>query len=223
MKPQLLEYLIRECAKEVLSQIREEEETVGPAAPPADGQGTADQPPVPKEEPKSEEKPKEPETPPAPDLKGIVFINPRDKSKLQKINVGKVDDANLERSLHSLASRSAGSKVKIALSTIRAVKAAAQNPNTPVYLYIGQYDPNSEELFLMADNSLQVAKDSSIDPTLMSSGVSAISPETQFNPLAAGASSFAAHLQNQGHRQPVGLSELRSAIKTIVSEILDAE
>lgn len=47
VKKQLLEYLIRQCVKEVLEQVSEDE-TVGAASPPADGLGTAEQPALPK-------------------------------------------------------------------------------------------------------------------------------------------------------------------------------
>jgi hypothetical protein len=47
VKKQHLEYLIRECVKEILDQVSEE--TVGAPSPPADGLGTADQPALPKE------------------------------------------------------------------------------------------------------------------------------------------------------------------------------
>ena len=49
MKQELMENLIRYCAREVLAQIRENSgETKGAPAPPADGLGTAEQPPIPK-------------------------------------------------------------------------------------------------------------------------------------------------------------------------------
>lgn len=51
MKQELLEYLVRSCAREVLKQINENNgEFRGAAAPPADGQGTADAPALPKED-----------------------------------------------------------------------------------------------------------------------------------------------------------------------------
>lgn len=46
VKRQLLEYLIRECVREVLEQTSSE--TIGAPAPPAEGQGTADAPAIPK-------------------------------------------------------------------------------------------------------------------------------------------------------------------------------
>lgn len=51
MKQELLEHLIRHCIREVISQMNEaSDEIKGAAAPPADGQGTADQPAIPKQE-----------------------------------------------------------------------------------------------------------------------------------------------------------------------------
>lgn len=224
MKPELLEFLIRECAREVLTQINEGDQDIkGAAAPPADGQGTADQPAIPNEEPKIPEKPQQPETPPAPALKGMVFVNPKDKSKLQKVDIKSGDDATIERSLHALASRSAGAKVKISLSAMRAVKNAISNPNAALYLYVGQYDPQSEELFLMADNSLQVAKDASVAPEEMST-MSAPVSTTAFNAMAASPGEFANHLANQGYTQPTAVTEeLRKAIKAMVEKIMDAQ
>lgn len=45
MKQELLEHLVRLCVREVIDQV---DETKGAPAPPADGQGTADQPGIPK-------------------------------------------------------------------------------------------------------------------------------------------------------------------------------
>lgn len=174
MKPQLLEYLVRACTREVLKQLNEEAETKGAPAPPADGQGTADQPPVPKAEPAAaqpEAKPSQPETPKLKPIKGINVVNPREKSEIKPLDFrGKKDPASIERTLYSRASAMAGSKVKVALSTIRAVTKALENPNTPLFLYIGQYDPQSDELYLMADSSIDVAKDASVNPEELAAG-----------------------------------------------------
>lgn len=226
MKQELLEYIIRACAKEVLAQVNEgDPEIKGAAAPPADGQGTADQPEIPNtKEPVSKdlEQPETPDVPVSPELKGVVLISPRDKSKLQKVSLKGADDASLERELHKLAAQAAGSRVKTALSTTRLVRDAVRNPNTSVYLYIGKYDPQSNELFLMADKSLQVAKDSSVDPTEISSGVT---------PMAAGAfapslsTNVDAHLAGGGRtptREPVN-EDLKAAIKQMVNELLDSK
>lgn len=224
MKQELLEYLIRHCVKEVLSQVNEvNDETVGASAPPADGQGTADQPPVPKEKGAPEENPSEPETPAmpqSPNLKGVVFVNPKDKAKLQKLQIQGGNDAALERSLHQQASRVAGPNVKVALSTSRMVKDALKNPNTTTYLYLGKYDPNSEEIFLMADKSLQIAKDSSISPAEMTGA-----PASTFTPQdkIAGArddADYAAARQTQTPKYGLN-EELNKVIKKMVNEVLD--
>lgn len=225
MKPELLEFLIRECAKEVLTQLNEEEETKGAAAPPADGQGTGDQPSVPLDEPDDTQQDQpEPEVPTSPDLKGIVLVNPRDKSKLQKMDLKRSDDATLERGLHRYAAQIAGSKVKVALSTLRQVRDAVNNPNGSLYLYIGKYDEASDELFLLADKSLQVAKDSSVPPTELQGAGSSYSPTAQFHPMTATSDEFAQNMTAGGRTVPQPVSEnTRAAIKALVNQILDGK
>lgn len=226
MKQELLEYLIRHCVKEVLSQMNEaDNDTVGASAPPADGQGTADQPPVPKGEELPNEKPSEPETPaapPSPNLKGVVFINPKDKAKLQKLQIQGGNDAALERNLYQQAARMVGPNVKIALSTLRMVKDALKNPNTTTYLYLGKYDPNSEEVFLMADKSIQVAKDSSITSAEMVG-----TPISTFNPQdkiaqAVDDTDYAAARRTQTPRYGID-EQLTKVIKKMVNEVLDGK
>jgi hypothetical protein len=218
MKQELLEYIIRACAKEVLNQVNEaEEETKGAPAPPADGLGSADQPPVPKEEEPQETKPQEPETPKVPELKGVILVNPKDKSKLQRVKVKAGDDATLERTLHSLAAALAGPKVKVALSTMRMVKDAVKNPNSSAYVYIGKYDPQSDETFLLADKSLQVAKDSSIMPDDTGASVTNFKHPTD--------AELAQQMAMGGRTrvpEPMG-EEIKTLIKTMVNEILDSK
>jgi hypothetical protein len=224
MKKELLEYIIRACSKEVLQQLNEAEDTEGAPAPPADGQGTADQPPIPKGKTPISTEPEEPQTPKvpsSPELKGIVLVNPKDKSKLQKVDLKSGDDSSVERSLHKIAAGMAGSKVKIALSTLRLAKDAARNPNTSIYLYIGKYDPQSDELFLMADKSLQVAKDSSVSPAEIPSGMSPMS--LSFNPYSANDAELAKHITGGGMRQvqePVN-EELKGMIKKMVTNLIN--
>lgn len=219
-----MEYLVRHCVREVLSQMNEgDEEIKGAAAPPADGQGTADTAEIPNDKPKIPEKPSEPETPPAsPDLKGLVIVNPKDKAKLEKVTLKGKDDASIERELHRIGATKAGSGIKVAISTLRAVKDAVRNPNTATYLYFGKYDPQSDEIFLMADKSLQVAKDASIQSSeLMGTPVSNGVP-TDFNPMSADASEFAGRIKNQGQTPNRGLDEgLKSIIKKMINECLD--
>jgi hypothetical protein len=254
MKPELLEYLVRTCTREVLKQVNEdkegyffrvkgrpapilsrafvneEEETKGAPAPPADGQGTADQPAVPKNEPQTLNDPKadadaaaakKPEPKPK-QVKGINIVNPRDKSKLQQVALKSKDDASIERELHRLGSSLAGSKVKVAISTMRAVKSA--NPNTPLFLYIGKYDPQSDELFVLADNSLQVAKDSSAEPESLTAAQPDYTAPVPFNPTMATANDFGQRMANAGQTVPQPIDEtIHKLVKQMVNSILDSK
>jgi hypothetical protein len=201
-----------------------DDEFKGAAAPPADGQGTADQPAIPQKNPTQEppSAPETPEAPPAPDMKGVVFVNPKDKAKLIKVPIQAQDDAGIERSLHQQAARLAGSRVKVALSTSRMVKDILRNPNTTVYLYLGKYDPESDEIFLMADKSLQIAKDSSVSSgELTGAPITNLAPSI-FNPLTAEPGEYAHQLSSQGKVPSTSIDEnLQKIIKKIVNEILD--
>jgi hypothetical protein len=274
MKPELLEYLVRSCVREVLDQVSEEEKklkvkpfmkgkkqpvpvkkgdaknpsyptqyqnfkdkyteaedsTKGSPAPPEAGQGSGENVGIPKDKTPPSEEPREPETPPpSAEIKGIKFINPKDKSKLidQTKNLKPTNDATLERSLYRLGASVVGSQAKVALSTMRLVKDALRNPSSTLYLYLGKYDPNSEEIFLMADKSLQVAKDASVPPAeLTGTPVSEIPPGSQLEPLTATSSDFARRMIDKGEYGVMtpryqGIDEkLRKAIKVIVTEII---
>jgi hypothetical protein len=210
-------------------RFTEEEETKGAPAPPAAGQGTADQPAIPQNDSKTlndpkadadadaSKKPAEPK-----EVKGINIVNPRDKSKLQKVMLKSKDDASIERELHRQGSSLAGSKVKVALSTMRAVKSAG--PNTPLYLYIGKYDPQSEELFVLADNSLQVAKDSSADPESLTAAQPDYTAPVPFNPTMATANDFSQRMANAGQTVPQPIDEtIHKLVKQMVNSILDSK
>ena len=220
---------VNEQDEEEKGEFAKETDTKGAASPPDDGQGSADVPEIPKQKDTStaSEEPSNPETPtppPSADLKGVVFVNPKDKAKLQKIKVTGMDDATLERNLHRLIATIAGTSAKVALSTIRSVKDAIKNPDISIYLYLGKYDPNSDEVFLMADKSLQVAKDASIQPTEMSGGVSSQIPTSQFDPLTSDDKEFARHSQLAGQTPAYGIDEsLVKKIKSIVNEILNKQ
>lgn len=204
--------------------IKEQDDEIkGAAAPPAAGQGTADQPPIPPNEPsQNNDAAPEVEAPPPPDMKGVVFINPKDKAKLQKLSITAKDDAGIERTLHQYAARLAGSRVKVSLSASRMVKDALRNPSSSVYLYLGKYDPESNETFLMADKSLQVAKDSSVSAgELTGTPISGLAPQS-FQPLTADSDEYASRLASQGQTPPTKIDEkLQKIIKKIVNEILD--
>lgn len=211
---------------------KDDGDTKGAPAPPADGQGTGDQPEIPKKEPtdpvgaqtNADENPTdEPEVPAPTDLKGVILINPRDKSKLQKVPLKATsDDASLERNLHRLAATLAGSNVKISISTQRMVKDALKNPNSSAYLYLGKYDPNSDEIFLMADKSLQIAKDSSVSPAELSgTPVSYVAP-TDFNPVTASPDEFAQRMKYGAQTPTYTVNEdFKRVVKKMVCEILD--
>ena len=118
--------------------------------------------PEPKETPEPAEKPEAPvSTPPA---KGPVVINPRDKSRLEPVRFQGRDDATIERTLHLLATKTAGPRTKVSLGAKRLAREAASNPGASVFFYFGKIDPESDEIFLMADKSLQIAKDDSVQP-----------------------------------------------------------
>ena len=204
-----------------------EDPTKGAPAPPEAGQGTADAPEIPKEP--QEEPTEEPEDlPPSPELKGIKFVSPSNKAKLidQSKNLRPGDEAALERSLFRIASTSDGPSAKVALATRRAVQDALKNPNTPLFLYLGKYDPESEEIFLLADKSLQVAKDSSISPSeLTIAPVPDIPPSSQFDARGASTPELMQRQIDRGEYGAMtprrGIDEnLHKAIKRIVNEVI---
>ena len=198
----LLEYLVKQCTKEVLDQITEgkkldikfakekKKEIPVKVKVPVDFKNKkftpkikklseSDEPegmPTPQSSalsvrPSQSVTPNEPDAADEPDMEeptpksGPVLINPRDKSQLQPVKFAGRDEASIERSLHQLAAGIAGPKVKISLGAKRMAREAASNPNAQIFFYLGKMDPESEEIFLMADKSMQIAKDDSILPT----------------------------------------------------------
>lgn len=223
MKKQLLEYLVRQCAREVLKQINEADDIKGSSAPPADGQGIADQPEIPKNNPDEPTEPSQeetPEVPPSPELKGVVIVNPKNKSKLERVFLKSSNDADIERELHRIGVRYAGPKVKTSISTMRAVKDVIRNPSTTIYLYVGKYDPNSEEIFLMNDKSIQVAKDESIPSSeITGAEISPLSTPSSWSD----SSNWQQKLATQGRTPRYGINEqkMKNIISKMVNEILD--
>lgn len=139
MKKELLEYIIRECVKEIL-EAADEPELQGAPAPPAGDQGTADQPTV-----------TSPEEPNAqitmtPD-RGVVLIdpkNPQKKEYIQNYLQGKTG-SSLERQLYQIAARKMGSTVQITPQTLRDVPKVLAG-NIPVtYLYLGAKGPENAD------------------------------------------------------------------------------
>ena len=163
MKKELLEQLIRRCIREVLEIAPvvgaglHEAETVGMPAPPEGGQGTADQPAIPQ--------PELGVPPTMPGSQGVFFVNPKlPTNRPEKKVIRPLPDAQLERELHKMASKVVGPQVRVAANTLRSVKNNIQNPAIPVFLYIGKQDPDSPELYLLADKTAQGARVSSVTP-----------------------------------------------------------
>jgi len=212
MKQELLEYLIRTCVREVLNQNVNEldDKNKGAEAPPGGGLGTADQPPLDQDKNTDPSEPSELETPPMHDLKGVLFINPRDKSKIKPVTL--VNDANLQRNLQNLAKTVAGPQGFVAKGTLETIQKVLLGQIPTVYLYFGKLASDARDIYLQADVSKQVAKDSSVLPSEITgipvssvpTGIS--SPEEEPQPPQA---------------QPVAEQQLRSLIKKMVNEVLD--
>lgn len=156
MKKEFLEYLIRECVKEVLEAFPQEPETAGAPAPPAGGLGTADQPPL---------EPASAAPPPMQSAKGVFYVDPKKPGKPAPLKVAAPQDpAALERDLYRTAARSGGPRVKVSSAALREVPKVLSNPNTSLYLYIGKQnedDPDSE-LYLLPAKTLQQAQQGSV-------------------------------------------------------------
>lgn len=170
MKKELLEYLIRECVREVLEAFPQEPETVGAPAPPAAGQGTADQPPIPQQPAASPEG-----APLMPGTTGLFYVDPKKPQKPAPLKVQAGDPATLERQLYRTASRSGGPRVKISSAALREVPKVLANPNSALFLYIGKQneDDPDDELYLLPARTLQQAQADSVG-----AGVSAEHPTT---------------------------------------------
>jgi hypothetical protein len=173
MKKQLLEYIIRECVKEVLEAFPQEPDTVGAPAPPAAGQGTADQPAVPQENPATG-------APPVMGAKGLLYVDPKKPAKPQPLQVTSPQDpGKLERELYRTASRSGGPRVKVSSAVLREVPKVLANPASALFLYIGKQNPEDpdDELYLLPAKTLQQAQQASVQP-----GVSAEHPTYNLEP-----------------------------------------
>jgi hypothetical protein len=267
----LLEYLVKQCTKEVLDQITEEQKLkikfakekekevpIKHKISVAGGKDVKFNPKVKKisesDEPEAQQssqpstpssqpsiqppKPNEPEQPEEPEAQeqeptpkptsGPVLLNPKDKSKLQPVKFAGRDEGSIDRTLHDVASRIAGPKVKVSLGAKRLAREAASNPNAKIFFYLGKMDPESEEIFLMADKSLQIAKDESIQPTEIQ-GTSTLSGTP--SSLDIGGMSDAEYDAYQGQMKRGGLKprhdigglteETRRIIKKSINKILD--
>jgi hypothetical protein len=217
----------------------ENPELAGDMAPPGDGQGTGDQPAVPKDDPNPKEPmPKEPtpEEPPQRIPKGAVVLNPKDKSRLDPIKWQGRDESAIERTLHQVAVSTAGPRTKVSLGAKRMAREAVTNPSINVFFYIGQMDPESDEVFLMADKSLQLAKDGSVNPGELTGSPTAMPPNKSLNYTNMTAADYEDHMNRRNLPAPrYGVDEPESTgepeaigegaaklIKKMVNQILDS-
>jgi hypothetical protein len=174
MKKELLEIIIRECVKEVLEAFPQEPETIGAPAPPAAGQGTADQPPIPQAQPEPQAAQAAPISPSA---RGVLFLDPKRPGKPLPLKLSGVvqEPAKLERELYRIAAKSGGPRLKVSSAALREVPKTLANPQAALFLYIGKQNPDDPdtELYLLPAKTLQQATDSSVP-----AGVSAEHPTT---------------------------------------------
>jgi len=177
MKIELLENLIRRCVREVLDQLEEgknvinlnylseaEEDENPQSSAPDNPPGSS--PETPSGNKSGDEMEKEPSTEePETALKGALVVNPRNKSNLIPIKWEGTDESSVERTLYNMAVSIAGRDAKVSLGAQRAGRESASNPNFTIYFYFGRLDPESEEIFLIADKNLQICKDESVHPS----------------------------------------------------------
>ena len=221
MKRKLLETLTRVCVREVLSQMRlNEAEGTSPIQGTESGEA-GDEPK--KKEPVSNSK------------KGVLFVDPKNKAKFIKVRFKPgATVSDIQNTLRDLAQTYMGNKPRVASDTYNLVAATAQNPNSELYLYVGKYDPESEELYLMADKSWKVAKDSSVSASEIPSKKYSDLPDDGFDPMTADAYGFGAKWRSRGYpgepvprtselEDPQGYlqEQLRPIVKKMVNRILD--
>lgn len=173
--------------------------------------------------PAAAEKPEEPAEPPPPAKKGALVINPKDKSKLQPITWQAKDEASIERTLHQVAASIAGSRTKVSIIAKRLAREIVNNPNTSAYFYFGKMDPESDEIFLMADKSLQIAKEDSVQPSeIVGSPVSGVIPH-HLNYTAMTDDEYETYMKQRNRATPRygGIDETAvKMIKKAVNQIL---
>lgn len=201
----------------------------------------------PEQSPDAGQKPEPDDEPVTASVKGAVMVDPKDKSRLDPKPLASLkgqSDNNIERILHRIATSTAGSKAKVSIGAKRMAREFAKNPNLTVYFYFGKMDPESDEIFLMADKSLNIAKDDSVSPAEIS-GVPVTNqpaasysarawdePEGEINPdskyadwMTRGKRTIVAKPRHgYDDHDPQGLSEgAKSMIKGIVNQILDGK
>lgn len=210
MKRELLEYIIRECVKEVLAEALPDDQTVGAPAPPEAGQGTGDQPPIPQ--------PQQPEVPTMVGKRGLWFVNPKSPDKPVQLPVASPrDPARLERELYKTAARSAGPRVRVSSTTLREVPKVLATPNAALFLYVGKQNPDDsdDELYLLPARTYQQAKDSSVGLDVSAEHPTTAVVEPSIEPAA-----MATAMQTGGRVTAPNIDEGSSKYKNMISSMV---
>ena len=155
--------------------------------------------------------------------KGASVINPKDKSKLNPIKWMGRDEGSIERTLHQVAVSMAGPRTKVSLGAKRMAREAVANPNVNVFFYLGKTDPESEEVFLMADKSMQIAKDDSVQPADLTGTPVNTPPPAHLNYGAMNDDEYTNYMNTRNQAKPrYGIDEnAAKLIKRVVNKILD--
>lgn len=211
MKKQLLEYIVRECVREVLEANDPNDPTKGAPAPP-EGDTGADQPR--KDTPPAP--PAEKETPPTPELvsatrpkSGIYFIDVNDRSKLIPIKIPKVDDMLIGKTISNVTTQKTGQPIPLSILANNEIKNAIRNPNMALFLYVGK------EKQVMSNSNYDTAVN------LMASKEEIQTQDGQFQPTMPVTSSPIPQTNPQTNPQAAQLNEsLKRMIKKIIRESL---
>ena len=155
-----------------------------------------------------------------------MLVNPRDKSKLDPkpfTSLKGQSDFNIERILHQIAVGTAGSRAKVSLGAKRMAREVAKNPSASVYFYFGKMDPESDEIFLMADKSLNVAKDDSVQPGDITGTPASTLPAGYKNFGSMRDDEYAQYINTHNLPKPrYGIDEgAKTMIKKVVNQILN--
>jgi hypothetical protein len=98
------------------------------------------------------------------------------------------------------------------------------NPNASVYFYFGKTDPESEEVFLMADKSIQIAKDDSVQPGDLTGTPVSTPPPEHLNYGTMSDQEYTDYMNTRNLPKPrYGIDEdAKRLIKKAVNQILGA-
>jgi outer membrane biosynthesis protein TonB len=202
------------------------EEPQAAEKPSPEPSGKPEEPSTPTAAEPSPEKPEEPTPAEPPAAKGALLVNPRDKSKLDPKPLASLkgqSDSNIERILHQIAVGTAGSRAKVSLGAKRMAREVAKNPSASVYFYFGKMDPESDEIFLMADKSLNVAKDDSVQPGEITGTPASTLPSGYKSFGAMNDDEYSQYMNTRNLPKPhYGIDEgAKTMIKKVVNQILD--